>query len=82
MTPHDPDRTTALPCVARPHTGLVHRDGPCRCFTGGPAPEHDTDLVAHWSRFAGIDALPTGWTAPDRTEQESRPDAGHERTAV
>jgi hypothetical protein len=30
-----------LPCVARPHAGLVHRDGPCRCFVGGPAPEHD-----------------------------------------
>ncbi|VTR77677.1 hypothetical protein [Cellulomonas hominis] len=29
-----------LPCVARPHAGLVHRDGPCRCFVGGPAPEH------------------------------------------
>lgn len=29
-----------LPCAARPHSGLVHRDGPCRCFVGGPAPEH------------------------------------------
>lgn len=29
-----------LPCAARPHSGLVHRDGPCQCFVGGPAPEH------------------------------------------
>lgn len=29
------------PCVARPHAGLIHRDGPCRCFVGGPAPEHE-----------------------------------------
>ncbi len=29
-----------LPCAARPHSGLVHRDGPCRCFVGGPRPEH------------------------------------------
>jgi hypothetical protein len=28
------------PCLARPHAGLVHPDGTCRCFTGGPAPEH------------------------------------------
>lgn len=28
------------PCVARPHAGLEHRDGPCRCFVGGPAPVH------------------------------------------
>ncbi len=28
------------PCLARPHAGLVHPDGACRCFTGGPAPEH------------------------------------------
>jgi hypothetical protein len=33
--------TGPLPCAARPHSGLVHRDGPCRCFVGGPAPEHD-----------------------------------------
>lgn len=82
MTLPDPDRTTALPCVARPHTGLVHRDGPCRCFTGGPAPEHDTDLVAHWSRFAGIDGLPTGRTGSGLTGQGAQPGAGHERTAV
>ena len=34
-TPGDP-----APCVARPHANLVHQDGACRCFTGGPAPEH------------------------------------------
>lgn len=28
-----------VPCVARPSTRYVHRDGPCRCFAGGPAPE-------------------------------------------
>ncbi|EYR62328.1 hypothetical protein N866_09620 [Actinotalea ferrariae CF5-4] len=30
---------TAVPCAARPSTRFVHRDGPCRCFVGGPAPE-------------------------------------------
>lgn len=29
----------AVPCAARPSTGFVHLDGPCRCFAGGPAPE-------------------------------------------
>ncbi len=28
-----------VPCAARPSTGFVHLDGPCRCFSGGPAPE-------------------------------------------
>jgi len=28
-----------FPCVARPSTGFVHLDGPCRCFVGGPPPE-------------------------------------------
>lgn len=38
----DTDATTAdpaVPCAARPSTGFVHLDGPCRCFFGGPAPE-------------------------------------------
>ncbi len=26
-------------CAARPHSGLMHFDGTCRCFFGGPAPE-------------------------------------------
>lgn len=36
-----------VPCAARPSTGFVHLDGPCRCFFGGPAPEFapPTDLV-------------------------------------
>lgn len=28
-----------FPCAARPSTGFVHLDGPCRCFVGGPPPE-------------------------------------------
>ena len=28
-----------VPCAARPSTGFIHLDGPCRCFFGGPAPE-------------------------------------------
>lgn len=27
-------------CVAHPGRNLVHRDGPCRCFFGGPGPEY------------------------------------------
>lgn len=30
---------TPVPCAARPSTGFVHLDGPCRCFFGGPPPE-------------------------------------------
>jgi len=31
--------TKTYPCAARPSTGFVHLDGPCRCFVGGPPPE-------------------------------------------
>lgn len=46
----DADPTTGptpVPCAARPSTGFVHLDGPCRCFFGGPAPEFapPADLV-------------------------------------
>lgn len=34
----------AVPCAARPSTQFVHRDGPCRCFVGGPAPEFPPTL--------------------------------------
>ncbi|WP_225755071.1 hypothetical protein [Actinotalea sp. Marseille-Q4924] len=34
-----PSAAMAVPCAARPSTRFVHRDGPCRCFVGGPAPE-------------------------------------------
>jgi len=27
-----------IPCAARPGSGLVHLDGPCGCFYGGPLP--------------------------------------------
>ncbi|MBO1753021.1 hypothetical protein J4G33_14505 [Actinotalea sp. BY-33] len=32
-------RSGPVPCAARPSTGFIHRDGPCRCFFGGPGPE-------------------------------------------
>lgn len=32
--------TAAVPCAARPYASLVHVDGACRCFTGGPPPEY------------------------------------------
>lgn len=28
-----------VPCARRPYASLVHLDGPCRCFIGGPPPE-------------------------------------------
>jgi hypothetical protein len=28
----------AVPCAARPGSPLVHPDGPCECFFGGPPP--------------------------------------------
>lgn len=33
------DGPAPVPCAARPSTGFLHRDGSCRCFAGGPAPE-------------------------------------------
>lgn len=38
-TPSGSGPTAPVPCAARPSTAFVHRDGPCRCFAGGPAPE-------------------------------------------
>jgi hypothetical protein len=32
--------TAAVPCAARPYASLVHVDGACRCFAGGPPPEY------------------------------------------
>jgi hypothetical protein len=43
VPPADTAHPAAQPCVAHPHAGLVHRDGPCRCFVGGPAPEHEPE---------------------------------------
>lgn len=42
----------AVPCAARPSTAFVHRDGPCRCFVGGPAPEFPADAHRPVYRFA------------------------------
>jgi hypothetical protein len=40
-----------VPCVAHPCAGLVHVDGPCQCFVGGPAPVHGGVMApASWAR--------------------------------
>jgi hypothetical protein len=36
-----------VPCAARPSTGFVHLDGPCRCFFGGPPPEFAQPPLLH-----------------------------------
>ena len=36
-----------VPCAARPSTGFVHLDGPCRCFVGGPPPEFAQPPLLH-----------------------------------
>ena len=41
-----------MPCAARPSTGFVHLDGPCRCFVGGPAPEFAPVVLV--ARFAPV----------------------------
>lgn len=41
----------AAPCAARPGTGFVHRDGRCRCFTGGPPPEFPAAVRPNRYRF-------------------------------
>lgn len=43
---------TPTPCAARPSTAFLHRDGPCRCFVGGPAPEFPDETVRPAYRFA------------------------------
>lgn len=40
------------PCAAHPHSGLMHFDGTCRCFFGGPAPEFAPPTIS-------ADDLPT-----------------------
>ena len=37
--------TTYTACIALPARRLIHRDGPCRCFFGGPAPEYAPALL-------------------------------------
>lgn len=37
-----------VPCAARPSTGCRHYDGPCRCFTGGPAPTVSALVLRKW----------------------------------
>lgn len=41
------------PCVASPDRGLVHKDGPCTCFVGGPAPEWPTKADPHRCETCG-----------------------------
>lgn len=50
-TPQTADDVVVVPCAARPSTGFVHLDGPCRCFAGGPAPEFAP--MVHLERRAG-----------------------------
>ncbi len=45
------DDVVVVPCAARPSTGFVHLDGPCRCFAGGPPPEFAP--AVHLERRAG-----------------------------
>lgn len=44
--------TRPIPCEARPYAGLVHRDGMCGCFSGGPGPEWGPGRPL--PRFAGV----------------------------
>jgi hypothetical protein len=39
-----PRPTAPTPCLAHPGSRLVHPDGRCQCFFGGPAPEFRADL--------------------------------------
>jgi len=41
--------TVPAPCAARPHSGLVHLDGICTCFFGGPPPEFEPPRNPAWS---------------------------------
>lgn len=49
--PRTADDVVVVPCAARPSTGFVHLDGPCRCFAGGPPPEFAP--MVHLERRAG-----------------------------
>lgn len=46
------DTGRTIPCEARPYAGLVHRDGLCGCFSGGPGPEWGPGRAL--PRFAGL----------------------------
>lgn len=45
MTATRSEGPAAVPCAARPYASLVHVDGACRCFAGGPPPEYATRPV-------------------------------------
>ena len=47
--PPAPESPVAVACAARPSTRFAHRDGPCCCFFGGPAPAlvSDATLILH-----------------------------------
>jgi hypothetical protein len=40
--PHRPAGPT--PCAAHPNSPLIHLDGRCQCFFGGPGPEFGADV--------------------------------------
>jgi hypothetical protein len=56
------------PCAVHPRTGggnLVHPDGPCACFHGGPAPVHvlDPEIAVLADRPGVFDTSWIGQTA-------------------
>ena len=69
------------PCVARPHANLVHHDGACRCFTGGPPPEHaprPEDVLLVVSAF-GMEPLSPGKRLLERLVGNAAISGTHER---
>lgn len=48
--------TAPLACPAHPSTDLVHLDGACRCFYGGPGPQHAASRPAsEWAALRDPD---------------------------
>ncbi|MGW6130157.1 hypothetical protein ACWFNE_09040 [Cellulomonas sp. NPDC055163] len=64
----------AVPCAARPYASLVHTDGACRCFTGGPPPEYAAPrpLGARLGLVGGGLTSGTRWVPTTTTTQAER----------
>jgi hypothetical protein len=64
----------AVPCAARPYASLVHVDGACRCFAGGPPPEYAAprQLGPRLGLVEGGLAAGTRWVAAGTPEPAER----------
>ena len=70
------DTGRTIPCEARPYAGLVHLDGMCGCFTGGPGPEWGPGRPL--PRFAGVGDANGVNVAPETGSADVVTDSGRD----